>query len=98
MWQKEVRNEGIRVCNASMVHRPRKTSKESSKDAQILKVSLLLTIHALITTSGQTFRKSQYGLYGTKGNIPQSGVQGHVVFNLCIHTCMHSVIHIDSEL
>ena len=33
MWQKEALSEGIQVCNAFMVHRPRKTNKQTQKDA-----------------------------------------------------------------
>ena len=78
--------ECIHVCNAFMVHTPGKLTNKAQRMLNILKVSLLLTMQVLITTSGQTFRNIKPLV--SKANIPRSGVQD--MRNLPVHTYMHS--------
>ena len=64
LWQKKALNEGIHVYNAFMVHRPGKLTNKAQRMLNILKVSLLLTMHVLIkNSSGQTFSNIKPGVF-----------------------------------
>ena len=76
LWQKEALNEGIHVCYAFMVHRPRKTNKGSSRHSYSkVCLNILRSFSPCSTHNNQSMvRHNNLYMVSPKANVPQTGV------------------------